>query len=84
MTITDDVRSSTSVFHEPTRGYDVIAIVRNRSDIYLEDRVTYAMNAPQRNGSIPPHFWREGRLAAYVEEEGVRRVLQLARMTECA
>lgn len=54
--VADDVRSPDFTFNDQVRGYNVAAIVRNRSDVHLTDCNVHVMNAPQHDGSTGPRF----------------------------
>lgn len=56
LSITDDERSPDFTFNDQIRGYNVAAIVRNRSDVFLKDCSAYVMNAPLYDGSTGPRF----------------------------
>ncbi|CAJ5215112.1 hypothetical protein [Burkholderia pseudomallei] len=56
LSITDDVRSSGSTLNDQFRSYNVAAIVRNRSDVHVNNCTAYVMNAPQNDGSIGMRF----------------------------
>ena len=56
LSITDDVRSPDFTFNDQFRGYNVAAIVQNRSDVHLKDCIAYVMNAPQHDGSTGMRF----------------------------
>lgn len=56
VTVGDGVQSSGSTFHDQFRTYKVVAIVRNRSDVHLNNCTAYIMNAPQQDGTIGVRF----------------------------
>ncbi|MDR6419390.1 hypothetical protein J2801_001641 [Paraburkholderia phenoliruptrix] len=56
LSITDDVRSPDFSFNDQVRGYNVAAIVQNRSDMHWKDCTAHVMNAPLYDGSTGPRF----------------------------
>lgn len=56
VTITDELRSPNFTFNEDIKGYNVTAVVKNRSSAHLKDCVAYVINAPQADGSIQPRY----------------------------
>lgn len=56
LSVTDEARSPDFAFNDQFRGYNVAAIVQNRSDVYLKDCTAHVMNAPLYDGSIGPRF----------------------------
>ena len=52
VTVADGVQSPASMFSDQFRNYSVAAIVRNRSDVHVNNCTAYVMNAPQDDGSI--------------------------------
>ncbi|VVE71310.1 hypothetical protein PPN31119_03894 [Pandoraea pnomenusa] len=56
LSITDDVRSPDFSFNDQVRGYNVAAIVQNRSDEHWKDCTAHVMNAPLYDGSTGPRF----------------------------
>ena len=54
--VADGVLSSGSTLNDQFRSYSVAAIVRNRSDVHVNNCTAYVMNAPQHDGSIGMRF----------------------------
>lgn len=56
LSVKDGVLSSGSTFNDQFRSYSVAAIVRNRSDVHVNNCTAYVMNAPQHDRSIGMRF----------------------------